>query len=105
MESLQRQSGETRATSPLPYISEAGHARAITDSLTISKESESAVEPRASHNPQLTPIVEVDGGLFLLSALIPITMPNHHNLKLLQVAYRGKPITYPKATSRYGHTC
>ena len=53
----------------------------ITDHLTMTRDDASGTV----HNPQLTPIVEVNGRLFLVSGLIIATMHSHHNIKLLQV--------------------
>ena len=66
-----------------------GAAERITDSLTMTRSYASGPDSAAEHDPQLTPIVEFDSGLFLVSGLIPVTMPSHHNMKLLQVAYQS----------------
>ena len=57
----------------------------ITKRLTLSKDRASA----AVHNPQLTPIVEFEGGLFLVAPLLISSMPSHDTMKMLQVAYSG----------------
>ena len=61
----------------------------ITKRLTLSKDYASAPDSAAVHNPQLTPIVEFEGGLFLVAPLLIPSLPSHETMKMLQVAYSG----------------
>lgn len=61
----------------------------ITNRLTMNKDYASAPDSDAVHNPQLTPIVEFEGGLFLIAPLLIPSIPSQQNMKMLQVAYSG----------------
>lgn len=60
----------------------------ITASLTITKSDASDPQWHSANIPGLTPLVEVNGGLFLVSSVIVVSMPSWHNMKLLQVVHR-----------------
>ncbi len=47
----------------------------ITNRLTMNKDYASAPDSDAVHNPQLTPIVEFEGGLFLIAPLLIPSIP------------------------------
>ena len=43
------------------------------------------------HNPHLTPLAQVEGGMFPVTTLIVPRMPHRQTTKMLQVVYSGKP--------------
>ncbi len=63
----------------------------ITKTLTLNKDNAQDPDSAAVHNPQLTPIVEFEGGLFLVAPLLIPSLPSHQTMKMLQVAYAGQP--------------
>ena len=65
-------------------------ADVITKRLTMSHSYVSTSNSAAFHNPQLTPLVQVEGGLFPLTALLAPSIPPQDIMKMLQVAYSGK---------------
>ena len=63
----------------------------ITEKMTMNRHCTSTPDPVAVHNPQLAPLVRVEGGLFLAFTLIVLSMAHLRTTKLLQVAYSGNP--------------
>ena len=64
-------------------------AEEITERMTMSRQYASNPDSAAVHNPQLTPLVQLEDEVFPVTPLIVPSMPHQLVTKMLQVAYPG----------------